>query len=562
MLKQLTIRDFAVVEELDLQFAPGLTVFTGETGAGKSILMEALGLLLGDRADTTIIRGNCGSCEVTGSFDLSAAPDLKAWLGSQALDVDGDELLIRRVVGRDGRSRAFLNGSPAPVNLLRNAAEFLVDIHGQGEHQSLLRRDMQRRTLDEFGGHGKELAAAGAACADWVRAAEQLRELSATGPDRDAQLALLRYQLEELETEHVEADEIEGLDAEHRRLANTARLLESMQRLASDLYESEQSAQAQTGRAARELQDLERFDARLGGIWALLEAALIQLDEAAAELRRYLDRLEPDPGRLNEVEQRMDKLHDLARKHRVPPQHLPAHMEDLRSRLRALEDSSTLVAELRARQAQAQDRYQAAASALHKCREQAAARLTAALVKQVRELGMPNASFVIDVRNAPAETPQAHGDDQIEFLVTVNPGQPPRPLNRVASGGELSRISLAIQVIASRDAGTPTLVFDEVDAGIGGATAEIVGALLHRLAERRQILCVTHLAQVACQGDNHFQVEKLTTRNTTRTQVIALGRDRRVEEIARMLGGVKISEQTRAHAREMLAGSKKLKVKS
>ena len=561
MLNRLHIRNFAVVEQLELEFAPGMTVFTGETGAGKSILLEALGLLLGDRADQAVIRGDCDACEVTGAFQLPRIPALSALLESQAVET-GDELLIRRVVGRDGRSRAFLNGSPAPVNVLRNVGEFLVDIHGQGDHQSLLRRDVQRQVLDEYGGHHAELEAAAAACADWAAATGQLQNLSATGPDRDAQLALLRYQAEELEAERVEQDEFEQLDAEHRRLANAARLIEALQQIASGLYESEDASQSRTGKAVRELQDLERLDARLGAIRALLETALIQLDEAAAELRRYLDGLELDPARLNEVERRLERLHDLARKHRVPPQQLPAHLEGLKSALQAMADSSARVESLRGRQAQAAGQFAAAARALHQRRLIAAKSFSGDLTKQVRELGMPGAKFEIEVSETSTQTPQAHGTDQVEFLVTVNPGQPPRPLSKVASGGELSRISLAIQVIGSRDAGTPTLIFDEVDAGIGGATAEIVGALLHRLAGRRQVLCVTHLAQVAAQGDNHFQVRKSTTRNSTSTQVTALETDGRAEEIARMLGGVKISEQTRAHAREMIAGRQKLKVKS
>ncbi|MBI2994078.1 MAG: DNA repair protein RecN, partial [Gammaproteobacteria bacterium] len=546
MLTRLHIRNFAIVEQLELEFAPGMTVFTGETGAGKSILLEALGLLLGDRAEQTLIRGNCEACEVTGAFQLPGTPALAALLETQAVDVGGGEILIRRVVGRDGRSRAFLNGSSAPVSVLRSVGEFLVDIHGQGEHQSLLRRDVQRGVLDEYGGHRAELDATAAACADWAAATEQLQSLSAAGPDRDAQLALLRYQVEELEAERVRQDEFESLDAEHRRLANAARLLETLQQVASGLYEGEVASQAQTGRAVRELQDLERFDARLAAIRSLLETALIQIDEAAAELRHYLERLELDPARLNEVEQRLDRLHDLARKHRVTPQQLPAHLESLKSTLQAMTDSGERVGALREEQAQAAARFAIAARALHKRRLEAAASLAGDLTRQVRELGMPGAGFVIDVSEMPEQAPMAHGIDQVEFFVTVNPGQPPRPLSKVASGGELSRISLAIQVIGSRDAGTPTLIFDEVDAGIGGATAEIVGGLLHRLAGRRQILCVTHLPQVAAQGDNHFQVQKSTTRNSTCTQVASLETQDRVEEIARMLGGLKISEQTRA----------------
>lgn len=552
MLRELHVRNFAVVEELELQFAPGMTVFTGETGAGKSILIDALGLLLGDRADAATIRGNCDSSEVAGSFDISGLPDLRALLDAQALNSGEGELLIRRVVGRDGRSRAFVNDSPVPAQLLRSVGEHLVDIHGQGEHQSLLKRDIQRMLLDEYGGHDTELAAVHDACTEWRDAARDLAALSAAGPDRDAQLTLLRYQVEELESGHIQADEFETLDGEHRRLANAARLLETLQRVAADLYENEHSSYAQFGRAARELQDMERFDDRLAGIRALLEAATIQLDEAVAELRDYLAGLELDPRRLIEVEQRLDALHDLARKHRVSPQQLAARFEELKLRLDAMENSSTHVQELQLKQARALECFAAGARALHSRRVNSAGRLAAALTKQVRDLGIPGAGFTIEVIEGNDDAPQMHGIDQVEFLVTLNPGQPARPLAKIASGGELSRISLAIQVIASSDRGTPTLIFDEVDAGIGGATAEIVGNLLHRLAQRRQIICVTHLPQVASQGDNHFQVEKSTSRNATRTRVLPLSAGDRIEEIARMLGGVKISAQTRAHAREML----------
>lgn len=552
MLRHLHLRNFAVVEELDLEFGPGLTVFTGETGAGKSILVEALGLLLGDRADAGILRAGAERMEAAATFACGDRPELAALLAQQEIESGDGELLIRRVVGADGRSKSFVNGSTVPLQFLREVGELFVDIHGQHAHQSLYKPAAQRALLDEFGGHEAELAAVHDAWRRWNDAVRRLADLAGGGKDRDAELALLRYQVDELREIKPEAGEAERLEVEHRRLANGARLEEVLQGVLSSLYETEHSSYTRLGSATRDLADLQRFDPSLAALRELLDTAAIQISEAVDGLRQYLDRLELDPGQLRAVEQRLDELHDAARKHHVAVTELHARREQLEQRLAAMEQGEETALQLAAQRDTALKDYGAAALALHRCRTGAAATLAAQVQKQIRELGMPGAEFRIEVQAGTGADPAPRGGDDVQFLVSANPGQPPRPMNKVASGGELSRISLAVQVCGARDRSAVTLVFDEVDAGIGGGVAEIVGRLLRRLARGRQVLCVTHLAQVACQGEHHFQVQKATARKSTRTEVSALARKDRVEEIARMLGGLKISAQTRAHAQEML----------
>jgi len=552
MLRHLHLRNFAVVEELELEFGPGLTVFTGETGAGKSILIEALGFLLGDRADATLIRAGAERMEASVTFSCHDVPDLLPLLAQQELDSGADELLVRRVIGQDGRSKAFINGSPVAQQFLREVGELFVDIHGQHAHQSLQKSALQRDLLDDFGEHEQELAAVQQAWKRWSDAARQLADLDGGGKDREAELALLRYQVDELRDLKPESGEAERLEAEYRRLANSARLQEVLQTVLASLYETEHSSYTRLGNATRDIADLQRFDPSLAGLRELLDTAAIQISEAVDGLRQYLDRLELDPGQLRAVEQRLDELHDAARKHRVPVTELHTQREQLEQRLSALEQGEESAALLTARRDAALKDYAQASAVLHTRRNSAAAALTGKVQKQIRELGMPGAEFRIEVTNDPSGAPAPRGGDEVQFLVSANPGQPPRPLGKVASGGELSRISLGIQVCGSGTRGIPTLIFDEVDAGIGGGVAELVGRLLRKLARGRQVLCVTHLPQVACQGEHHFQVEKSTQRRNTRTGVRPLDKQGRVEEIARMLGGLKISEQTRAHAKEML----------
>lgn len=554
MLSTLHIRDFAVIDELELSFQTGMTVLTGETGAGKSIIVDALGLILGDRADSTMLRAGAERCEISATFDVSATPAVRELLETQAIPADDDEMLVRRILGADGRSRAFVNGSPVPLQALREIGEALVDIHGQHAHQSLLRRDAQRQLLDSYGDYEPLLAQLTGLYRKWRSITSQLQELGSSGDDREARLELLRYQVQELDALAPASDEFEALENEYSRLSNASRLLESAQVAYQCLSEDDSAIAVQLKRLERELLELGRFDAGLQPIIELLQSAGIQVAEASDELRHYLDRLDLDPERLHAVEQRLSSLHDMARKHKVKPEVLPQHLELLREQLNQLESSDERYAALKAEETRVLDDYNATSDRLHQSRKKAAATLAAAVTAQIRELGMPGGEFRIDITSEPDATPTAAGRDRVEFLVSANPGQPPRPLGKVASGGELSRISLAIQVIGSRDSGVSTMIFDEVDAGIGGGVAEIVGKLLRQLAEHRQIFCVTHLPQVASQGQQHLRVLKMTGDKETRTRVTALTADERVEEIARMLGGLKITDQTRAHAREMLAG--------
>ncbi|MEE8320692.1 MAG: DNA repair protein RecN [Gammaproteobacteria bacterium] len=551
MLKQLLIRDFAVIETLDLQFHSGMIVFTGETGAGKSILVDALGLILGDRADNTIIRGGCERTEITAILSLARDDEIKPRLNEQEIAYD-DEIIIRRIINKEGRSRAFINGSPVPLQLLRELGEHLIDIHGQHAHQSLSRRDVQRTLVDDFGQHEAILKDVMQSWKEWHDATTQLAALAGGSADHDAHIALLQYQVQELEALQLEPSEYANLVEEHSRLANAHRLLETSQQALTDLIGDENSAASRAHRTHHELLALQETDPLLSAVTGLLDSASIQLDEAGNELRQYLDNLELDPERLQAVERRLDVLHEMARKHRIRPEGLGEHLNELSARLRQHMDSSKRVDELEAIQSQALEQYHQYANQLHDCRKTATKDLARAVTKKLHTLGMEGGIFQVDVEAIKDSKPLPHGMDRIEFLVTTNPGQPLRNLVKVASGGELSRISLAIQVIGAQDKGMQTMVFDEIDAGIGGGVAEIVGALLHGLAEHRQIFCVTHLPQVASFADHHMQVWKSTSKQQTFTRVDEMNEEARIDEIARMLGGIKITEQSRSHAVEML----------
>lgn len=558
MLRHLHIRNLAVIEELEIGFKPGMTVFTGETGAGKSIIVDALGLVLGDRADNSVIRAAADSAEITAIFSVAQDDqDTSARLEAQGIAPEQEELILRRVINRDGRSRAWANGSPIPIQVLRELGEGMVDIHGQHEHQSLLRRDMQRILLDAYGWYSEVLTRVREHQAEWSAADRELKRFTGNDQDREARLSLLKFQVEELEALNVSTAELETLAAEHTRLAHASRLLETCRQTWGRLTEDEQALLSDLNRNIHELQGLVQFDHSLTKIVELLEGAAIEVKEAGVELRHYLDTLDPDPVHMQVVEDRLAAIHDMARKHKTRPEELPEHLQALQKEYRSYEASGQRVAELERSRDRALKEYTQAADELHTWRVKTAQKLAREIEQKLKDLGMPAARFTVDVQKIEKETPLQEGMDQIEFLVAINPGQDLQPLSKVASGGELSRISLAIQVIGSKDKGLPTLIFDEVDAGVGGAIAEIVGNLLHSLAEKHQIFCVTHLPQVAALGDQHLQVNKATAETTTMTGVKVLNREQRIEEIARMLGGVKITGTTRAHAREMMKASVK-----
>jgi len=558
VLRHLHIRNLAVIEELEIGFKPGMTVFTGETGAGKSIIVDALGLVLGDRADNSVIRAAADSAEITAIFSVAQDDqDTSARLEAQGIAPEQEELILRRVINRDGRSRAWANGSPIPIQVLRELGEGMVDIHGQHEHQSLLRRDMQRILLDAYGWYSEVLTRVREHQAEWSAADRELKRFTGNDQDREARLSLLKFQVEELEALNVSTAELETLAAEHTRLAHASRLLETCRQTWGRLTEDEQALLSDLNRNIHELQGLVQFDHSLTKIVELLEGAAIEVKEAGVELRHYLDTLDPDPVHMQVVEDRLAAIHDMARKHKTRPEELPEHLQALQKEYRSYEASGQRVAELERSRDRALKEYTQAADELHTWRVKTAQKLAREIEQKLKDLGMPAARFTVDVQKIEKETPLQEGMDQIEFLVAINPGQDLQPLSKVASGGELSRISLAIQVIGSKDKGLPTLIFDEVDAGVGGAIAEIVGNLLHSLAEKHQIFCVTHLPQVAALGDQHLQVNKATAETTTMTGVKVLNREQRIEEIARMLGGVKITGTTRAHAREMMKASVK-----
>jgi DNA repair protein RecN (Recombination protein N) len=551
MLSHIHITDFAIVDVLELAFAPGMTALTGETGAGKSILVDALGLALGDRAGAEAIRHGADKAEISASFDIGALPAVRDWLQAHDLDAGG-ECQLRRVIGREGRSRAYINGRPAPVQQLQALGELLADIHGQHEHQSLLRRDVQRELLDACAEHADKLATLARLHRAHKARREELERLRGAAQDRSARSELLRFHIRELEALDLAADELRQLEEEHRRLANAGRLLETCQRAVAALYEDEVSATGLLGHAHGELQELLRVEPQLQTICDLLDGALIQAREASDALRDYVAGLDLDPARLDWIDQRLAGIQQLARKHRVRPEELPGLLVRSREELERIDHADEHFEALEKEIAALQRDYTAVALEVRAGRHHAARALGAKISAAMHELGMPGGRFEIAVEDLPPGELTAHGLDRIEFRVSANPGQPPLPLTRVASGGELSRISLAIQVIATHANGIPVLVFDEVDTGIGGAVAEVVGRQLRALGASRQVLCVTHLPQVAAQAHRHCQVQKLTGDATTRTRIRALSDSERVDEIARMLGGVEMTAQTRAHAEEMI----------
>lgn len=552
MLTHIAIRDFAIIDALELNLTTGMSVLTGETGAGKSILVDALGLVLGDRADADVIRHGAESAEITAEFDVRALPGTTAWLKHKDLTADG-ECILRRIIGRDGRSRGQINGHSAPLQLLRELGEQLVDIHGQHEHQSLLRPVAQLALLDSFGNHAALQNRVAGLYGDWKNAHERLSELCVSARDRDQRLELLRHQVSELDALALQADEIRNLDEEHRRLANSGKLLEGTQAALDALYENEDNSAYRTlHQALHTLSALSELDPQLQEICASLSAAELQLADASEALHRYLHSTDMDPQRLEWVENRLGAIHDLARKHRAEPDNLPTLLGGLRAELHNVENAAVSLRELETELARLRNEYSKNASELSRQRLQVADVLGKKVTGIMQELGMPGGRFAIDVTHEP-ERFTTHGSDQVELLVSANKGQPMKALAKVASGGELSRIALAIQVVTAQASAIPSMIFDEVDAGIGGGVAEIVGRRLRSLGEKRQVLCVTHLPQVASQAHQHFRVVKTTRGHSTLTTIEMLDKKAQVEELARMLGGVEITETTRKHAREMIA---------
>jgi len=556
MLKQLQIRNLAIIDEAQLEFAAGFTVLTGETGAGKSILLDALGLALGTRADPALVRQGSDRAEISAEFDLTDAPAARDWLAEhELLDADDPQLcLIRRVVHAEGRTRAFVNGQSVNAGPLRELGERLVDLFGQNESQTLLRPDVQRGLLDDYGGHAAELAAVRTA-AQAVQQGEQAIAAARAAAGRDpAQLDYLRFQVRELEALNLGDNEIETLEAEHRRLANAGKLIEDGNRAQELLYGGDAAIYDQLSSAGAVLGGLSALEPGFAEAEALAASAQAQVREAADLIQRLLDRLDLDPEALERSERRLSALHDMARKHRVRLADLPAHQATLRAELDTLEHAAGDLDALQAAQERRLAAYRIAAAKLSTARTKAARRFAEAITAIVRQLGMANAQLQVVVEPAAGERVRSHGDDEVRFDFSANAGQAPRPLAKVASGGELSRVSLAIQVCGqgAQGEGAATMIFDEVDAGIGGGVAEVVGQKLRELGGRRQVLCVTHLAQVAAQGRQHLGIRKEVRDGQTYTRVKPVEKDARVLELARMLGGQEITVATQALARDLL----------
>lgn len=554
MLTHLSIRNFTLVDQLDLDIKPGMTAITGETGAGKSIVLDALAQTLGDRADGQRVRAGAKRADIHASFDIRHIGNASQWLEEHELldeEMPGD-CLLRRVVTAEGRSKAFINGRPVTLQQLRQLGEMLIDIHSQHEHQSLLRKDTHRQLLDEYAGQSELATQVRQAFRHWQERRSAFEQLRDNAEEMSARFQLLSYQVDELEQLNLSEGELDELEAEQRSLANAEEILRSSHELAALCADDDQGLSVMLHRALHLLRDMPEKSGALQEAEQLLNSAQIQVDEAQREVDRHIDQFNLDPERLREVEERLSAIYEVARKHRIGPEQLTSLFEELSRELGQLQGGDEHLEELE-RQAQAAEAaYRKVATALSKARQSASNKLAKAVNQQLTDLAMPNARLEVSLKSSESK-PGPHGLEEVEFIISTNPGQPARSLNKVASGGELSRVSLAIQVVTARTSATPTLVFDEVDVGIGGATGDVVGRLLRQLGQGGQVLCVTHLAQVASKGHQHLQVSKTASKKSAQSTLVALEGEAKIEEIARMLGGMTVTEQSLAHAREMVA---------
>jgi DNA repair protein RecN (Recombination protein N) len=551
MLNHITIKNLAVVDTLELELEPGLSVLTGETGAGKSILIDALGLVLGDRADAAAVRYGAERAEIIADFDISQSARTMDWLITSELDSD-NECLVRRTINAGGRSRGYINGQPVPLQILRELGEQLVNIHGQNTHQALLKQDEQRFLLDSFAAARAQHKTVNSLYLQWKSTTSRFRQLQQDNADKNAKLELLRFQVEELENFAVQEDELQSIEEEYTRLSNANRLIEISQSIRYQLQNDEQNSITQNlNHCLNELGEASALDTTLQPVAEYLNNALIQIDEAGSDLRDYLDALELDPERLQWLNDRISDYYDLCRKHRIETDELFSHAEKLCVELDQIENADSHLEMLQLEVEQYKSDYFKAAEKLSKARTRAASLLAEQVEKHIHQLGMEHCVFQIQLQPLAAEQPRPDGMESIAFHVSTNPGQPPKALSKVVSGGELSRISLAIQVVTAQFSDVPTLIFDEVDVGIGGGIAAMVGNKLRLLGEDAQILCVTHQAQIASQAHHHLNVLKESDENSTSTSISVLNEEQRIEELSRMMGGIKITRQTRSHAREM-----------
>jgi len=553
MLQHLTINNYAIVDSLEIELEPGMTVITGETGAGKSIMLDALALTLGDRADREVIRGGAERADITAGFGLPEDPAVIQWLENHDFDTDENNCILRRVISRDGRSRAYINGQPTTLNNLRDLGEMLIDIHSQHEHQSLLKTATHQRLLDEYCGLQKISDQVRSIARKWRRLNEELEQIRSRAEESNAQYQLLSYQVRELEELALGEKELAELEEEHQKLSHGEEsVLVNRQVLELTSENDEFNLMQSLNKAIGLLQDIPYASKQTEEAGNLLNTALIQVEEASANLKHAIDHFEIDPQRLEEIDQRLALIHNLARKHHVQPVDLPELFLKLSDDLSGLSEADIQIELMEEELNKLLNNYEEQAKRLSDGREKGAKKLAREINAQLGKLGMESASFSVALIRFSDSTPRGGGLEGIEFLVSTNPGQPPRPMIKVASGGELSRISLAIQVVTAQTSSIPTLVFDEVDVGIGGGVARAVGELLRKLGDRGQVLCVTHQPQVASQGHQHLYVSKSSEKDSTATKLESLDHDARVEEIARMLGGDDVSEKSREHAKELL----------
>lgn len=558
MLLHISVQNYAIVDHLDLELHEGMSVITGETGAGKSIMLDALSLTLGARTDSNVIRPGADKADILSSFDVSLISEAQAWLKERDLNNE-QQCILRRVITREGRSRAYINGTPCPVADLKALGELLIDIHSQHEHQSLLKTDTHRRLLDEFAGATEHARAVHSIAQRWRHIQQQLEQLSTNEEEQRARRQLLTYQLEELDILAVNSEEVEQLEQEHKGLSNSESLMENCRQIIDTCSDNDSSnVLSIIGSLLQRARTISAAPHAFMQATELLASAHIQIEEAVSEFNNFVDNFDADPQRQKWIEERLDSIYTLARKHRVIPEQLHELQAQLQTELEALDADDASLEHLEQAAVLLVTEYTQKAQVLSKRRDSAAKKLASAVMQQLQMLGMPDGQFSVILKPLDASVPSAHGQENIEFLVSANPGQPLRGLAKVASGGELSRISLAIQVITAQTSRVPTLVFDEVDVGIGGPTAEIVGQLLRQLGESGQVLTVTHLPQVAAQGHQHLFVHKERRQKSTHTAVKLLSHEERVEEVARMLGGIDLTDESLLHARKILDSAQSL----
>lgn len=553
MLTTLCIEHFAIVKHLELDFSQGMTAFTGETGAGKSIMIDALMLALGGRADASVVRPGEEQCDITAGFTFDSGSDPAEWLAEHDIHCDDGELFLRRIIYAEGRSKSYINGQPFPLQKIKELSEKLVHIHGQHQHQTLMQHPTHRQQLDQYADNQQLLDEVGALYKECLHIKHEIDQLKNQEQQTD-RMNFLQFQIEELSALNLQDDEIQSLNQEHQMLHHAKEYIEHSQQVHCLLNGDEEfTICSALNQVLHNISLLPQDQPAIKNTFELVNSALIQCEEAVTEMQAFAFHIQLDPDRLQEVETRMSAIHALARKYHRDSSQLPLLIHDLQNELNQLHDSEQRLAQLEQRFAKHVQTYNAAALKLRAARTAHAKKLAQDITDSIHKLGMPKGWVEIEISDL--DKMQAHGLDKVEYKVCTNPGMEPDSLSKIASGGELSRIGLAIQMITAQRGATPTLLFDEVDVGIGGATAALVGQMLRQLGERLQVFCVTHQPQVAASAHNHYLVEKQSDTNQTFTKITLLKNSDKINEIARMLGGLKVTEQTRSHAEELLLQS-------